>query len=126
MVKENKKTILIVEDEPSTMKALVERFTQEGLETIEAKNGEEGLELALKNHPALILLDIIMPRMDGMTMLKKLRDDEWGKNAEVVILTNLTDPRKISEALEEKVYDFWIKADWKLDDLIKSIKKKIK
>ena len=126
MVKENKKTILIVEDEPSTMKALVERFTQEGLETIEAKNGEEGLELALKNHPALILLDIIMPRMDGMTMLKKLRDDEWGKNAEVVILTNLTDPRKISEASEEKVYDFWIKADWKLDDLIKSIKKKIK
>ncbi len=126
MIKENKKTILIVEDEPSTMKALVERFTQEGFETIEAKNGEEGLELALKKHPVLILLDIIMPRMDGMAMLKKLRDDEWGKNVEVVILTNLTDPRKISEASAEKVYDFWIKADWRLDDLIKSIKKKIK
>lgn len=120
-----KKTILIVEDEPSTMQALVEKFSKNGFSILKAANGKEGLEIALEKHPDLILLDIIMPKMDGMEMLKRLRKDDWGKTANVAILTNLTDPEKVSEASGEKVYDFWVKADWKLDDLAKAIKEKV-
>lgn len=121
-----KKTILIIEDEPATMQALMERFSHNGFTVLQAKDGQEGLKISLEKHPDLILLDIIMPKMDGMEMLKQLRKDDWGKTANVVILTNLTDPQKVSEAMEKQVYDFWVKADWQLDDLAKAVKKRIK
>lgn len=71
-------TILIVEDDVPELNALRDKFTHEGFSILEAKNGEEGLATALREHPDLILLDIIMPVMDGMTMLVNLRKDPWG------------------------------------------------
>ncbi|MBZ9578556.1 response regulator [Patescibacteria group bacterium] len=119
------KTILVVEDDVSTLRALVDTFTSEGFHVLKAKNGEEGLKLALKEHPDLILLDIIMPKMDGMTMLKKLRKDEWGKNVRVVILTNLSAAEKTAEALESRVYDYFIKTNWTLEKLVKRVKERL-
>ena len=72
------KKILIVDDEPALLTALVDKFTRAGYTVGIAENGKEGLKLALKNRPDLILLDIIMPVMDGITMLYKLRKDSWG------------------------------------------------
>ena len=66
------KKILIVEDDNALAGILYDKFSQEAFGILEAKNGEEGLELALAKHPDLILLDIMMPKMDGMTMLKKI------------------------------------------------------
>lgn len=81
MIKQSKKskTILVVEDQIPILQILVYRFDSEGFNVIEAKNGKDGLELALKEHPDLILLDIILPKLDGIEMLKKLRADNWGK-----------------------------------------------
>jgi len=59
-----------------------------------------------------------MPIMDGMTMLEKLRHDEWGKDAKVIILTNLSDAGKASKSTLEGVRDYLIKSDWKLDDIV--------
>lgn len=119
------KKILIVEDEPSLIKALEEKLHQAGFETISAKNGEEGLSLAMSDKPDCILLDIIMPRMDGMTMLKELRKNDWGKNALVIMLTNLSDGEYAHSAAESGAYDFLVKTDWKIGDVIDKIKEKI-
>jgi len=120
---DSEKTILIIEDHAPVRLALVEKLTHEGLKTIEAKDGEEGLELALKEKPGVILLDIIMPRMSGMTMLEKLRKDAWGKTVPVIILTNLNPDDKIMrEIVETEPVYYLVKADWKIEDVVNKVK----
>lgn len=116
------KTILMIEDEESTLQALTDIFAGEGFSILKARDGKEGLEIALREHPDLILLDIVLPIMTGISMLKKLRADDWGKNAKVIILTNLNDVGTAATALENGVYNFLIKADCKLKDLVKKVK----
>lgn len=120
-----KKKILIVEDEKPLMMALHDKLTHEGFYVLQAGDGSEGLRLAFENHPDLILLDIIMPTMDGMTMLAKLRANEWGKNARIIVLTNLADEEKVEESMRQSVYDYLIKSDWTLEDLVKKVKAKL-
>lgn len=119
------KKILIVEDGPTLLSILVDKFTQEGFKVFVAKDGQEGLSSALKNHPDLILLDIIMPVMDGMTMLYELRKDPWGRSVQVILLTNLSDAGKVSEALAQGVSDYLVKADWKIADIVKEVNEKL-
>ena len=116
------KTILVVEDEAVLLQALVNKLTKEKFHVLTAKNGADGLAMALAEKPDLIILDIIMPVMDGMTMLSKLREDSWGATAKVIILTNLGEAEKVSLAMSQGVHDFLIKADWKLEDVIKKIR----
>src|SRR3989344_8460028 len=99
---ENKKKLLIVEiveDEAALSNALCDKFEREHFEVLKAKNGEEGLSIALRERPDIILLDIMLPVMDGITMLHKLREDEWGKKAHVVVLTNVSDMSGIAATL---------------------------
>ena len=120
------KKILIVEDEASLSGALVDKFTREGFMALSAKNGVEGLRLALNEAPDIILLDIIMPEMDGMTMLEKLRQDPRGQDVPIIILTNLSDADKVSQAIKNKVYDFLVKSTWSISDVVKAVKQKLK
>ena len=102
MDKINKKIVLlIVEDEKILSDTLEEKLVSEGFEVLKAIDGEEGLKLALDSHPNLILLDLLMPKVDGITMLKKLRKDTWGERANVIILTNVESSDKISESLAQ-------------------------
>ncbi len=101
-----KKVILITEDE-----------------TIQARNGEQGLHLALEKHPDLVILDLLMPEMDGLTMIKKLREDEWGKNVPVIILTNVNpDTNSTLQAIvaNQPAY-YFVKSDIKLDHLVEKV-----
>lgn len=123
---ENRKKILIVEDEGSLRKAIYDKLSKENVDIVEAKNGEEGLHVAIKEHPDLILLDIIMPKMDGFVMLENLRQDEWGKTAHVVILTNLSDEEYVLKSFHNEVYEYIVKTDIRMDDLINKIKEKLK
>lgn len=118
------KKILIVEDEIPLQDALADTFVREGFITFVAENGEEGLTLALKERPDIILLDIVMPKMGGLEMLKKLRKDEWGKTAEVMMLSNINNIAKVDQALQENVYTYFVKADWNLKDIVQKIKGK--
>ena len=119
------KKILIVEDEKILLKDLADKFTKEGFEVITAGDGQAGLNVAIQNHPDLILLDIVMPIMDGMTMLYQLRKDEWGKTVEVILLTNLSDSDKIADSYLEDVHDYLVKSDWTLDDIVAKVKAKL-
>lgn len=122
-----RKKILIVEDEMPLRDALRDKLAREGFAALEAKNGEEGLEIALRDHPDLILLDIIMPRMDGMTMLKELRKDIiWGAKAKVIILTNLSEIVKVSEAIAQESFNYLVKSDWKIEDVVIKVKDALK
>lgn len=121
------KKILIVEDEKTSLKALVEFLQGEGIFSLfVAKDGQEALEKALKEHPDLILLDIILPSMDGLTMLRELRKDAWGKNVSVIILTNLKNLETILAARENGVSRYLVKTEWSLDGILKEIKEELK
>lgn len=122
---DQKKTILIVEDEEPMQLALKDVLAFEGFGVLIAKNGLEGLEIALEKHPDLILLDILMPRMNGIRMLKILRTNEWGKKAKVIILTNYDEREDLAEALENEVYDYFIKTDIKITEVVQKIKEKL-
>jgi len=118
------KIILIVEDEAPLRQALADKLGREGFKVLEAVNGQEGLERALKEHPDLILLDIAMPIMDGTTMLKNLRKDKWGKRVSVIILTNYSAVEKVPEVLESGAHDYIVKSS-RLEDIINLIKQKL-
>lgn len=87
--------VLLVEDEEMLQRMYKTFLGNHGYVMLSAYDGEEGLQTALREHPDVILLDIRMPKMDGMTMLSKLRQDSWGKDAKVIILTNLDADDKI-------------------------------
>ena len=123
MADKNGKKILIVEDEAPLRNAVSDILSFEGFQVFQAKNGQEGLEMSLKEHPDLILLDLMMPIMDGLTMLEKLRQDPaYGKSAAVILLTNINDPEKVAMATEAGSYDFLVKSDWNIEDVVKKIK----
>jgi len=117
--------ILIVEDEWSILKALGEKFTREGFQVLKAIDGKQGLEIALRDHPDMILLDVIMPNVDGLAMLKALREDAWGKNAPVIILTNLNDTEKLNASVQTSGYEYLVKSDWKIADVVAKVKAKL-
>ncbi|MBU0647120.1 response regulator [Patescibacteria group bacterium] len=120
-----KKKILIVEDEVILCNVLYDKLIREGFIALKAGDGKEGIEVALREHPDLILLDIIMPVMDGITALKKLREDEWGKDVKIIILSNLNDNERVAEAMSQGTYDFFVKSDWNLEDVVIKIRKMI-
>jgi len=67
-----------------------------------------------------------MPKVDGLTMLNNLREaSEWGKNVPIILLTNLNDPEKVAEAFRDGVFDYLVKTNWKLEDVVKKVKEKI-
>ena len=118
--------ILVVEDEAPIRKLLCDKLNNEGFLTVEAMNGEEGLDDAIKIHPDLIILDLMMFKMNGLTMLKKLREDKWGKNAHVMVLTNSSDNKSVSEIMENQAYDYFVKTNIKLEDFVEKVKEKMK
>ncbi len=114
---------MIVEDEKSIREAIVDVLNRKGFMPIEAKNGREGVELALSKHPDLILLDLIMPEMDGMTALEKIRQDAWGASVPVIILTNVsaTSEELVEDIVMHKPMNYLIKSDWKIQDIEEKI-----
>jgi len=122
-----KKKILVVEDEKPLRRVLAKKLTIEGFSVSEAAEGKSGLEMALREHPDLILLDVIMPKMGGKEVLAELQKDSWGKSVPIIFLTNLSDPVKIAEISESSsrhatVFDYLIKSDWKLEEVVEKVR----
>lgn len=119
---DKKLKILVVEDEEILLTALSEELRQEGFEVVGAKDGVEGLEKAAAEQPDLMLLDLVMPRLDGISALKQLKAQDNTKEIPVVILTNLSDYDKISDALSMGAMDYLVKANYRLEELVTKIK----
>jgi two-component system, OmpR family, alkaline phosphatase synthesis response regulator PhoP len=115
------KIILVVEDEEALREALRDKLGREGFTVLEAKNGEDGLRVAEEHHPDVILLDIIMPKMDGVTMLQKVRESDWGKVVRVIVLSNLADDEHAQAAAAKWNAEYLVKSNWKLEALIEKI-----
>ncbi|MFA6249906.1 MAG: response regulator [Candidatus Shapirobacteria bacterium] len=115
--------ILIIEDEPAVQTALKNKLSRNGFAVITAANGQTGLTKVAQHSPDLILLDIIMPVMDGITFLTKLRSLPLGRTIPVIVLTNLSDTQKFQAGIDLNVSGYLIKSDWKLDDLVIKIEK---
>jgi len=118
-------TILIIEDDPILSKMYTEKFTTEGFNVIAALDGESGLDMAVSNKIDIILLDVMLPRISGIDLLKKLRDHETGKNTLVVVLTNLADPEEKKRALDLGVKDYLVKAMQNPAQVVDKIKERI-
>ncbi len=123
MMRKTKK-ILIVEDEQSLSTVLANKFIREGFAVLKAPDGLTGLKLAEKHIPDLILLDIVMPTMDGITMIKKLRESEKGFNIPVMFLSNLEESAEVSEMRknDEKLMDYLTKSHSPMDTVVEKVK----
>lgn len=116
------KKILIIEDELSCVKLLRDKLAN-NYKVLDAQDGEKGLDIAKKEKPDLILLDIKLPIMDGMAMLRELRKDSYGKEAKVILLTNVeANETIIKQVIKDKPVYYFVKTDIKLDDLLRKIK----
>lgn len=119
------KTVLIVEDESDLREALNSALSNEGFTVEHAADGESGLATALDKKPDLILLDITMPKKDGLEVLRDLRSDAWGKGVKVIVMTNHDDMGKIAEVLEAGGDEYVVKNDVSLGDIVNKVKAKM-
>ena len=126
MNQNSNKKILVIEDDRVLRRVIIDNLKAEGFIALEAEDGMAGLSVALAEHPNLMLVDVVMPKMDGITMLEKLREDEWGKDAHVIMLTNLSDTEKIAFAAKKGVNDYLVKADWDIASIIEKVKEKVR
>jgi DNA-binding response OmpR family regulator len=106
----NNKKILIIEDDKDLAKIYAESFQIDGFETKSAYDGKEGLKVALEFHPDLILLDIMLPLMSGLEVLKALKSDPLTGKIPVILLTNVSDESVIIQGFQEAADGYIIKA----------------
>lgn len=119
------KKILIVDDDSNIRELFVDTLSPHGFKCLTARDGLEGLNLSLTENPDIILLDLRMPEMDGLTMLRELRKTESGKNIPVIILSTVNDEKSVSEALQLGVSEFLEKSNWNATELMERIRNKI-
>ena len=116
------KKILIIEDETAMADAMKMGLVEVGYEAHTAYDGEDGLKQAKELLPDLILLDLMLPKKDGMTVLKELRDDDATASIPVMILSQLSDTEKISEGVALGVVGYLVKVDYSLNEVVEKIK----
>lgn len=116
----------MVDDDKNLRLVLTDKLNVSGFDAVSASNGQEGLEMALKLHPDLILLDVLMPIMNGQEVLKKLRADEWGKKAKIIMLSVVEDAGVIAQAVQEGSFAYLIKTDQSMDEIVEKIKVMLK
>jgi two-component system, OmpR family, alkaline phosphatase synthesis response regulator PhoP len=122
---QNTKKILIVEDDKSFGWILQQGFSNCACFSVfRANDGEEGFNMAETNRPDIILLDIMLPKMDGIAVAKKIK--ETGIKSQIIFLTNLNDLEHITEAIETvKDTDYIIKSDVHLDQIVTKVKERL-
>lgn len=118
--------ILIVEDEAALLYALKAELTHNGFEILEAMDGEKGLKILEEQRPDIIILDLLLPGIDGFEVLRRIKSKDETKNIPVIILTNLGDPESIEKGKKLGADDYLIKTDYSLEDVIKKLKNLIK
>lgn len=118
------KKVLIVEDDKDFLWLLRQSFSDKELSVFYATDGEEGLVAAQKEKPDLILVDILMPKMDGILMAQKIK--ETGQVPQMIFLTNLRDPQHISEVMSiAENADYIVKSDMHIDQIVERVRQKL-
>ena len=117
------KTILLVDDDPLIIRMYEANFKREGYDVLVASNGEEAVVQISKQKPDLILLDVMMPKMNGVETLKKLKSDEHTRDIPVIMLTNLGDKAEDVEGAKKLgAADYLVKSETDLKTLSSKVK----
>lgn len=114
--------ILLIEDDEMLHTMYTQKFEKEGYTMVSAHNGSEGVKKAQEETPDLILLDIIMPKMDGFTALKKLKKNPETAEVPVIMLTNLGQEEDIKKGRELGASDYFIKANHTPGEVVAKVK----
>ena len=120
---EIKKKILIIEDDKFLRDLIVQKLQREGFETVEAVDGEKGLKKIKDEKPHLVLLDLILPGIDGFEVLAKTKEDPILAEIPVIILSNLGQKDDIERGLKLGAVDYLIKAHFTPGEIIEKVKK---
>src|SRR5688572_6707495 len=111
-------TVLVVEDSPAAREVVMRILRREGYDVIGASNGLEALDSIHDRHPDLVLLDVMMPEMDGMSVLARLRQDAETADLPVILITALSDEKRMNRARELGARDYLVKSQFSYDDLL--------
>lgn len=122
----NKIHVLLVEDDTFLANIYKTKFEMEGFKVSHADNGESGFNDAKKKKPDVILLDILLPKMDGFMVLEKLKVEKETKNIPVILLTNLGQKDDVEKGLKMGAADYLIKAHFKPSETVEKVRKVIK
>lgn len=125
MVNKGKK-VLLVEDDATLIDMYSLKFKEEGYDLVTADNGETGLELALQEVPDIILLDIMMPKMDGFAVLTEIKKNESTKNIPVLMLSNLGQTADVEKGEKMGAVDYIVKASMTPSQVVEKVKSFIK
>lgn len=115
-------TILVVDDDPQVSKPLARLLKMEGYEVVCAANAVMAMAQAVGSHPDLILLDVAMPPIDGLTFLFLLREKSFGRDVPVIVLSGQADQNTIRRARELGVCEYVVKGEYKTSDLLAMIR----
>jgi DNA-binding response OmpR family regulator len=121
-----KNKILFIEDESALQETFGDLLSREGYEVIKALDGDSGLRLAKSEKPDLILLDLILPRMNGFEVLEGIRKEDDIKDIPVIILTNLESAGDVQKAIEFGAKDYLVKENYKMEEVLEKIKTALK
>ena len=114
--------VLIIEDDPLIVKIYTTRLTADGYEVLSAENGEDGLKLIEQDGINLIVLDLMMPRVDGFGLLEKIRSTEKTKNIPVLVYSNLAQEEEVNRAKSLGATEFIVKANISPTEMVNKIK----
>jgi DNA-binding response OmpR family regulator len=114
--------VLLVEDDEMLHGMYTQKFKNQGYDVVSAYNGADGVKLAESEHPDIILLDVIMPKMDGFVALKKIRKGETTAKIPVVLLTNLGQEEDVRKGRELGANDYFIKANHTPQEVVDKVK----
>ncbi len=118
----NKKKILIIEDDVFLSNIYNKKFSLEGFEVFLATDGEKGLELIKQKMPDIVLLDIMLPKMNGFEVLEEVNKDEELKKIPIILLTNINQQEDIKRAYDLGVEDYIIKTFFTPNEVVEKIK----
>jgi len=117
-----KSKILLIEDDKMLADMYITKFSKEGLKVIRAEDGAKGLEIAKKEKPDMILLDIIMPKLDGFAVLRELKKDPGMGDTHILLLTNLGQSEDVDKGRELGADDYFIKANHTPAEIVEKVK----
>lgn len=122
MISNNKIKILLIEDDQFLLNIYATKFKLEKFKVVLATDGEQGIKLASEENPSIILLDIMLPKMNGLDVLKKLKADKKTSKIPVVLLTNLSKKDEVDKSFALGADDYLVKAHFMPSEVVEKIK----
>lgn len=119
-------TVLVVDDHADTRNPLVKLLQLEGYRSQGAATALEALAMTQKAMPDLILLDVMIPPMDGLTFLMRLRETAAGRDVPVIVVSGLSDPQTLARAKELGVRENLVKTQFSSDELLAAVKRHVR